>query len=172
MLLLTHHSNLQHAACLQAAKRLEEQQALKRNAEYREREKAEAARAREKIRVKLGAHIPTKKQIGKHAAGCVHVMLLSPLFVLKNPEPTRNDCIMWCHLPGSTLQYHQFEAQHVHLTCAAEDRRSDSRSYSWTYLLSHTSPYLTSCPDAQHITCSGGQAGAAAEAMAARGAIS
>ena len=33
---------------------MEEQTALKRNAEYREREKAEAARAREKIRVKLG----------------------------------------------------------------------------------------------------------------------
>lgn len=41
---------------------MEEQTALKRNAEYREREKAEAARAREKIRVKLGeraAGVPT-----------------------------------------------------------------------------------------------------------------
>ena len=45
---------------------MEEQTALKRNAEYREREKAEAARAREKIRLKLGelsARVPISPTI-------------------------------------------------------------------------------------------------------------
>lgn len=42
-------------ASLQAAKKLEEEQQFRRNVEERAREKREEARAREKIRAKLGA---------------------------------------------------------------------------------------------------------------------